>query len=353
MTPEQRFARWVQVALAAFVVLFGYFLVADLHMPLTPQSRLIRQVVSVAPQVSGRVTSVEVTNNQHVEASEVLFRIDPARYRLAVDDAKLALEQARRENAQLDAQIAAARAELTEARTTADNLGRDLERYEDLVRQHNVSRQQRDATRANYQAARAKVEAAQATLHQLEVERGKPGDDNLRLRQARNALAQARLDLQHTRVRADIAGTISNLQLEAGSYAATGNATLALVGDVPDLVADFREKSLRNVHSGTPAAVVFDGRPGNVYAGHVTTLDSGVRNGQLSANGELANPVESDRWVRDAQRLRLHVALDDDVAALPPSGARATVQLYPSDNPLLDALGRLQIDLISLLHYIY
>ncbi|MBZ9559892.1 MULTISPECIES: HlyD family secretion protein [Modicisalibacter] len=353
MTPEQRFARWVQVALAAFVVLFGYFLVADLHMPLTPQARLIRQVVSVAPQVSGQVTAVEVANNQHVEAGEVLFRIDPSRYRLAVDEAKLALEQARRENAQLDARIAAARADLSEARADADNLARDLERYEDLIKQHNVSRQQRDATRSHYQAAQAKVEAARASLHQLEVERGDPGEANLRLRQARNALAQAKLDLKHTRVRADIAGTISNLQLEAGSYAATGQAVLALVGDVPDLVADFREKSLRHVHAGTPAAVVFDGRPGEVFAGHVTSLDSGVRNGQLSANGELANPVESDRWVRDAQRMRIHVDLDEGVPDVPPSGARATVQLYPSDNPLFDALGRLQIDLISLLHYIY
>ncbi|MBZ9537356.1 MULTISPECIES: HlyD family secretion protein [Modicisalibacter] len=353
MTPEQRFARWVQVALTAFVLLFGYFLLADLHMPLTPQARLIRQVVSVAPRVSGQVAAVEVANNRHVEAGEVLFRIDPARYRLAVEKATLALEQARRENAQLDARIAAARANLAAARADAGNLARDVKRYEDLVKRNQVARQRRDTTLARYQAARARVEAARSTLHRLEVERGQSGDDNLRLRQARNALARAKLDREYTRVRADIAGTVSNLQLEAGSYAAAGSAVLALVADTPDLVADFREKSLRYVDVGTPAAVVFDGWPGEVFKGHVTSLDSGVRNGQLRADGQLADPTESDRWVRNAQRMRLHVALDEAPPGVSPTGALATVQLYPSDNSLLDALGRLQIDLISLLHYIY
>ncbi|MCR3874464.1 HlyD family secretion protein, partial [Pseudomonas aeruginosa] len=53
MTPDQRFARWVQVAIAVFVLLFVYFLVADLWMPLTPQAQLTRPVVRVAPRVSG------------------------------------------------------------------------------------------------------------------------------------------------------------------------------------------------------------------------------------------------------------------------------------------------------------
>ena len=73
--------------------------------------------------------------------------------------------------------------------------------------------------------------------------------------------------------------------------------------------------------------------------------------GQFDANGRLAAPVESDRWVRDAQRMRLHLELDDLPSHLP-AGARATVQLLP-DNPLTAMLARAQIHLLSLLHYVY
>jgi hypothetical protein len=86
---------------------------------------------------------------------------------------------------------------------------------------------------------------------------------------------------------------------------------LALVHDSADIVADFREKSLRHTHVGTDAAVVFDALPGHVFRGHVTSSDAGVLAGQQAVNGELSEPETSNRWVRDAQRMRIHVALDD------------------------------------------
>ena len=91
MTPDQIFARWVRASLLLFALVFVYFLAADLWMPLTPQSRVMHPVVRVAPQVSGQVVSVPVTDNQHVQAGEVLFRIDPRPYELAVQQAQLAL----------------------------------------------------------------------------------------------------------------------------------------------------------------------------------------------------------------------------------------------------------------------
>ncbi|WP_106477191.1 HlyD family secretion protein [Phytohalomonas tamaricis] len=353
MTPEQRFTRWVQIALVAFVALFAYYLIADSAMPLTPQARLIRPVVPVAPQVAGRVVAVEVRNNEHVEAGQVLFRIDEAPYQLAVGEAQLNLEQAQRDNKQLDAQIASAQAALVEAQVDAANLQRDVQRYRTLVERKSISRQQLDQTEAEYRAANAQVDAAKAQIQQLRVERGESGEDNLSLRQARNALEQAQLNLDYTQVRADIAGTVSNLQLEPGSYASTGGAVLALVSDMPDLIADFREKSLHLTRVGDKASVVFDALPGRVFNAHVTGTDAGVQDGQLAADGELASPDDSDRWVRDAQRMRLHVILDDSLEQPLPTGARATVQLYPTDNPILDWLGSVQIRLVSLLHYIY
>ncbi|MFU1924803.1 biotin/lipoyl-binding protein, partial [Klebsiella pneumoniae] len=75
-------------------------------MPLTPQAQLTRPVVRVAPRVSGQVAEVLVSNNGHVQPGEVLFRLDPEPFRLAVRQAELALEEAERTNRELDAAIA-------------------------------------------------------------------------------------------------------------------------------------------------------------------------------------------------------------------------------------------------------
>src|SRR5690606_10709852 len=77
MTPDQRFTRRVQAAIVLFVLLFAYFLAADLWMPITPQAQLTRPVLRIAPRVDGQVLEVAVANNQHVEAGQLLFRLDP------------------------------------------------------------------------------------------------------------------------------------------------------------------------------------------------------------------------------------------------------------------------------------
>ncbi|MGQ7273075.1 HlyD family secretion protein [Marinobacter sp. V034] len=354
MTPDQSFARWVHVSLVVFAILFGYFLIADMWMPVTPQSRVMHSVVRVAPQVSGQVTAVHVRDNQHVKAGDVLFTLNQAPFELAVSKAELALEEAKMQNDQMDASIAAAEAGVVAAKVDAAEMSRELKRLGHLLGRHSVSQQQYDQTRARSHAADATVQQAQAQLHQLKVQRGQSDDSNLRLRQARNALESARLNLGYTRVLADADGTLSNLQVKPGTFAQAGVSIAALVEDEADVIADFREKSLSRVTVGDSAAVVFDALPGDVFQARVEAVDAGTRQGQLAADGTLASPEATDRWVRDAQRQRLHLSLNDDAEVLErlPSGARATVQLYPADG-LAGWLGALQIHAISLIHYVY
>lgn len=353
MTPEQRFARWVRVAIVMFVVLFAYFVVADAYMPMTPQARLLRQVAQVAPEVSGQVVDVTVTNNTRVDAGDVLFRIDPEPFRLAVEKAELAFEQAQRDNAELDATLAAARANLASAKADAEELARERHRVETLIQRNSISRQRYDEVIAEARAAAAAVDAAKAQVSSLIVQRGESGDDNLRLRQARNALNAAKLDLERTTVRAEQAGWVSNLQLAKGDYVTAGSPVLAQVGETMDIVADFREKSLRHVEVNESAWVAFDAWPGDVFHARVASLDAGVRDGQVIANGNLTDIPTTDRWIRDAQRLRVHLTLEDKPASLPPTGARATVQLAPVDHGLAAFFARAQIALMSWLHHVY
>lgn len=353
MTPEQRFSRWVRLASVTFAILFVYFVVADLVMPLTPQARAMREITQVAPELSGRVVEVAVKNHSRVQKGDILFRLDPEPFRIAVEKAQLALEQVQRDNARLDASLSAARAKLRAAEADAQKLARDRTRMAALIANHTVSQQLFDQISTAYETAQAQVEAARASVDELRVQRGDTGAGNLRLRQARNDLADARLDLRRTTVRAGRDAIVSNLQLQAGDYATSGGAVLVLVGSDLDVTADFREKSLRDIQPGDLALVSFDASPGRIFTARATGIDAGVRDGQLLANGQLVDIPTTNRWVRDAQRLRLHLALEEMPSPMPASGARATVQLIPKDHPIAAAFARLQIHLISLLHYVY
>ncbi|AFJ47053.1 HlyD family secretion protein [Shimwellia blattae] len=351
LTPEERFHRWTRWSLAIAALAFIYFVIADMHMPLTPHSRLLHKVTPVAAEVSGRVVSVNVRNSQFVNKGDVLFTIDDRDYRTAVHDAQMALQQTLDSNSSLDASIAEARASLAQAQAGWAVAKADSARYQQL-RNSAVSRQQADQALGNEREYAAQVAQMQAKIHNLEIQRGLRGNNNLHIRQAENNLHQANTNLSRTEVRALEPGYISNLNLVSGDYASTSTPLLSIVSTRNEIYADFREKSLRYITSGSPAAVVFDAFPGKVFHAHLTSQEAGIADGQIIADGKLATTEESDRWVRDAQRLRVYFQLDDSLPKGLPSGARATVQLTPT-NPVFGLLSWLQIHLIAMLHYVY
>ena len=352
MTPDQQFARLVKIAILGFMMIFSYFLLADNIIPLTPQAMATRVVTKVTPQISGKVNIIAVTNNQTVAKGDLLFQIDPAPYQLALAQSQLALEQAKQDNAELDASLAAAKADVNASKSNAQQKRSEAKRLDALFVSHGVSRQQKDQVDSDADTAEANLLAANARLQKLKISRGSYGEKNLKLRQAQNRLAQAKLDLSYTQIHADQDGIVTNLQLEVGSFATIGQPLLALVSERVDIIADFREKSLRGVNINSTALVTFDGDPGHLYSATVSGIDAGVSAGQFDANGRLATPQQSTRWVRDAQRLRLHLSLDQPLANRLPAGARATVQLL-SDNSILALFAKAQIKIIGLLHYIY
>lgn len=354
MTPEQKFARWVRVSIASFLLMFVYFIVADIWIPLTPDATVMRVVTPVSARVSGYVAAVHVHNNSQVRRGDLLFTLDDTPFRNRVEAASIALQQARLSNAQLDAQIASAQASLKTAELTARNDRLTFTRYQTLSTLQNVSQADLDKVRTAWQSSEQSVSALKANIQNLRIQRGERDEQhNVTLQKYRNALDDARMNLDWTQVYAGADGTVSNLQLSPGFYAASGTAALALVNNKTDIVADFREKSLRHTHQGTDAAVVFDAFPGQVFRAHVTSSDAGILAGQQAVNGELSEPETSNRWVRDAQRMRIHVALDETLPKQLPTGARATVQLYNSEGAFARFFSGMQIRLVSLLHYVY
>tara|TARA_R110002167_G_C12701790_1_gene653629 strand:- start:6239 stop:7303 length:1065 start_codon:yes stop_codon:yes gene_type:complete len=354
MTPDQKFARYVKCSLVGFILIFIYYVIADIWFPVTPQARVYHSVVQIAPQIGGRVTNVVMSNNQAVEADDLLFEIDNSSYLLVYEQAKLAYDDAKLLNQRLDTNIKVLEAQISAAKAKQHEQKLLKNRGEKLYKQNSISEQNLESIRANFEASESSVTAFEAQLSAAILDRGDSGDNNLALRHAANQLAKAELNLSYTKVRALSGGVVANLQLLDGAYASTGTPLLAIVANKADLVADFREKSLLNMRIGSLAKVVFDSRPGEVYDAKIVSFEAGVSDGQLSANGLLSTTETSNRWVRDAQRQRIHLQLstNETLLANMPSGARATVQLLP-DSWFGQWLGSMQIRFISWLHYIY
>ena len=354
MTPDETFSRYVRLSLIGFVIVFIYYLIADIYLPVTPQARVYHPVVQISPQINGRVVKVLVSNNQQVKAGDVLFSIDQGPYTLALEQAELMLDDAKLQNKRLDTNVKAIEANISAAKAKQHEQKLLKNRGEQLYQNNSISEQALESIRANFEASRANEAALTAQLAEAVLARGESGEHNLAIRHAANKLAQAELNLSYTQVRSLSDGVVTNLQLLEGAYALAGNPLLAIVAKKADLVADFREKSLLNMKPGSLARVVFDSRPGEVYNAKIMTFEAGVSNGQLSANGMLSITETSNRWVRDAQRQRIHLKLinDEELITKMPSGSRATVQLLP-ESIIGQWFGAAQIRFISWLHYIY
>ena len=233
MTPEQQFSRWVKFTLIIFAAMFGYFLVADIWFPQTPESTVMRVVTPVSSRAPGYVTHIYVTNNSQVKKGDLLYEIDPRPYQNQVESARIAYQQATLDNQQIDAQISATRAKIRAAQLDAQNAGRDYQRYHALDHNQLISRQALDAAYTTWQTGLQTVENLNATLNQLIISRGSRDGNNVTLQKYQNMLEEANLNLNYTKVRADSDGVVSNLQLKEGWYANAGVASMALVNTPP------------------------------------------------------------------------------------------------------------------------
>ncbi|WP_102224616.1 efflux RND transporter periplasmic adaptor subunit [Acidimangrovimonas sediminis] len=259
--------------------LWDYYMAA----PWTRDGHVRADVVHVTPDVSGLVSDVLVKDEAVVRKGDILFRIDPRRFQLAVAQAKAALDEA-------DAAVTVA--QLT------------LGRKKKLAGQDFASQQTLDENEANLKSA----VAAQAD--------------------ARAALDLAKLNLERTAVRATVPGRITNLSLRPGDYASAGTPVAALVDSATVYIAGyFEETKLPRIHVGDPAKVTLMGTTRSL-TGHVTSISAGVTDRERSdVRGDLANVASTFSWVRLAQRVPVRITLDGDQAKGLVVGRTATVSI--------------------------
>lgn len=274
--------------LASFVAwrLWVYYLEA----PWTRDGKIRADFISVAPDVSGLVSQVLVHENDQVKKGDILFRIDPDRFSIA---------------------ILLARARVSGAMAVMDEAGRNARRYHQLMVNGDATREVARNMEARFEKSRSDYQEAMARL------------------------SIAILDQKRADVRARVNGKIANMTLEPGDYVHRGEGVLSLV-DTDSLHVDgyFEETKLSRIHIGDPVEVRVMGDHRSIW-GHVSGIAGGIRDRERHEKPGAppdVNPTFS--WVRLAQRIPVRVHLDKIPEGLRLVSGR-TVTVIDRKKPLL------------------
>ena len=350
--------KWTLIVLGACVVLIAWYLVSDRHTPYTSQARVHALVVPIAAQVSATVTDVFVSNHQFVKKGDELFRIDPERFRLAVETAEANLQSARQATGASAANIDAAEASLGSANANRIRSQQDVERMRGIIEEDPgaISVRRLQGAEATYSISLQQVEAARANLEKARQDFGEEGDQNVRILQAQAALSQARLDLERTSVRAPTDGLVTDVRVDRGNFASTGAPQMTFLAIHNVWVqADFTENNLGNIKAGAEVEISFDALPGKVFKGKVRSIGFGVAV-DTAALGALPTIDNNRQWLRDAQRFPVLVDIDnlgqDNLSGVR-VGSQASVLVYTGDSWILNSVAWIHVRFASILSYAY
>ena len=346
--------RWTLIVLGIAAVVFLYSIIADRMTPYTSQAVVQAYVVRVAPEVSGRVLELGVTDNQKVKAGELLFGIDPQPYEIALKQAEAKVDRVGQTMGANTAGVASAEERLVEARAQRDNIVEQAKRVLQLVEKGVYAKAREDRAKAEIEGAEASVREAEAELERAKEELGPQGTDNPELREALAATEKAKLDLVRAKVVAPSDGVVTNLQLTLGQFVGVGQAALTFI-DAHDVwfSANFRENSLESITPDAPAEIVLDVFPGRVFGGKVENVGWGVSQGSVDPATGLPKISAPMGLTRTPQRFAVRINLDQkDYLSGMRLGSQANVIVYATGNPITNFIGGLWIRLIALLTYV-
>lgn len=348
----------ILIVLALLLILFSYTVLSDRFTPYTSHARVDTFLVQIAPEVSGRVISVEAKENSHVTKGQVIFRIDPEPFEIALSAARANLVAALQDAQVAEADVTASSADVTKRRVDLDATRKLGKIVTDLVAQRALPKTNEIRAVAEIGKSKADVEKSEADLKRARANLGEPGYSNSKVRQAVEAVNQAKLDLKNTIVVAAADGIVTNLLLTRGQYVSKGQPLLSFLADGPRWIsADMRENQLGNIRAGDDVTVALDVRPGKLFPARVHSIGFGIQQSDQTPTGQLPDIPPDQGWLREPQRFPVRVQLlptDSNAAeiVLGRSGAQANVIVFTSKHSVLNPIGRLWIKVISLLSYL-
>ncbi|HEY5711234.1 MAG TPA: HlyD family secretion protein [Allosphingosinicella sp.] len=347
----------MKIVVALLVLLYVYNVVADRITPYTSQATVDTFLVQIAPEITGRVSYVGVTDNSNVRRGQVLFRVDREPFEIALRAAQANLASAIQAAGVSSTEIEVAQAELERQRVdlaASRTLGRITF---NLVRQGALPETNAIRARADIDTSEANLVRQTAEVERARRRLGDSGGGNPAVRQALAALAQAELDLSNTTIVAQADGVVTNLRLAPGQFVSRAQPLLSFIRRGTRWIsADMRENQLGNLARGNRVLVVLDHSPGRVFEGRVDSIGWGITQGGEAPTGQLPTVEADTGWLREPQRFPVRIMLTPSNAgeelALGRSGAQANVIVFTDQNSLLNPIGRLWIWIVAWLSYL-
>ncbi len=267
------------VVLGAAIAWCAYWFLYASKFVSTDNAYTATEVAQVTPEIAGTVKEVNVVDTQTVKKGDILVVIDDV-------DTRLALNQAKADEAMARAQLVAAEADLRKSTI-------DLQRRRALIDSGSVSADELTAAESAAEAAKARIDSAKAAIEQ-----------------AKARAEQAQVNLGRTVLRAPVDGVVSKRTVQVGQKVQPGTPVLAVV-PIQDvhIDANFKEAQLKNVCPGQKAEIVSD-----VYGSSVTYhgVVDGFSGGTGSAFALIPAQNATGNWIKVVQRLPVRIKLDPE-----------------------------------------
>jgi membrane fusion protein (multidrug efflux system) len=338
--------RWPLMLLAIIAVIGGgsYLYFVRGRYQSTDDAYAQAATVSISSNVAGRVSEIDVRDNELVQGGATLFRLDDAPFRIAVSDAAAHLADTRLQIESLKSTYRQRQVELRAARDTQAYAQQQYDRQTRLLKSGIASQTQFDQAAHALDEARQQVANVQQQIGVALANLG--GDPNISperhplVAQAQAALDRAQLNLSYTVISAPTDGVVAKVeQLQVGDMIAASAPVFALVstGDVW-IEANFKEVQLARMRPGQTATVKIDRYPGRAFRAKVTSVSPSTGS-QFSL---LPPENATGNWVKVVQRVPVRLQLTHPDAEFPLQAglsADVTVDTRTRDHELADADG--------------
>jgi membrane fusion protein (multidrug efflux system) len=333
--PKKRWLRtavMVSVPLVLIAVGLFFWLTSGRYVS-TDNAYVQQDKVSVSAEVTGPVAEVFVKENQRVKRGDLLFRIDPRPYRIALAQAEAQLAAAQVSVNKLQAETAGTGADIAGAAANLEFAQKAFGRQAELLKRGFTTRARYDEATHAVQEARERLanarSDAQVTSAQL-----RQGGENAQpaIAAAMAARDKALLDLKRTEIRAPIDGYVSQTErLMIGAAVVPGLPVVTIVrSDETWIEANYKETDLDKMAPGQPVEVRLDAYPSTKIRGHVASIGRGTG----SEFSVLPAQNATGNWVKVTQRVPVRIAIDGNPERPLLAGLSAQVKVDTQEQPL-------------------
>ena len=317
----------VLVVLGSVAVVFVAYEMVTSYVAYTDDAYVRTDLVAVAPEVTGRIVSLHVRDNQPVKRGDLLFNIDPVPFRLVVAQKQSEIGEAEAEIAADQHAIAVAQ-DRHEAAVSAVGFARDTQRrFAALNTSGFLARQTLDQANDTLRRDQDAVSAAEAAIAQAQSVRAM---HQANLARAQAELATAQWELSRTDVVSPTDGIVNNLTVRVGD---TATINLPLIGILDAhawrIIANYKQYYLRHLNPGDRVWVWLDSEPWHLHRAHIASLGQGI-NRDPNAAMLLPYVAPTTDWIRLQRRFPVTILLDEP----PPDmklfmGADARTVIFP------------------------